>query len=46
MMRVYWKQWKKQDRMDLLKLGRESLRGIGLEYKVEEMEKLLGKPPE
>jgi hypothetical protein len=42
MMRVYWKQWKKRDQMDLLNISKESLRGIGIEYRVEDMEKLLG----
>jgi nucleoside phosphorylase len=45
MMRVYWKQWKKQDRIELLTIGKESLRGIGMDYKVEDMEKILGALP-
>ena len=37
--RVYWKQWDKRDRIDMLNVAKESLKGIGLDYKVGEIER-------
>ena len=45
MFRVYWKQWKKGDRVELLNIAKESLRGIGMAVKFEDMEKMLGPSP-
>jgi hypothetical protein len=46
MVRVYWKQWRKEDRPSLLDAANESLRGAGLEYRTADLKRLIEKLPD
>lgn len=46
MTRVYWKQWRKEDRLSLLNIANESLKGAGIQYKTAELQRIIEKLPE
>jgi hypothetical protein len=46
MFRVFWKHWRKDDRLILLNAAEESLRGAGLRYKTSELVRRIEKLPD
>jgi nucleoside phosphorylase len=43
MARVYWRHWRKGDRLILLNAADESLRGVGVQYKTSELQRRIEK---
>ena len=39
--RVYWRHWKKQDRLDLLDAASESLKGVGVQQDKSQLKRLI-----
>jgi hypothetical protein len=44
--RVYWRHWKKQDRLDLLDAASESLKGVGGQQDKSQLKRLIENLPE
>jgi hypothetical protein len=44
--RVYWKHWRKEDRLSLLNAANESLTGVGQRYKTAQLQRLIEKLPD
>lgn len=46
MARVYWKHWRKDDRLSLLDAANESLKGVGQQHKTSELQRIVEKLPD